>query len=322
MGASTDATCYLAAMDTTSPAASFGLYGSPSTRLAAAPDESVQLSPLVPGATALDALAPASLAGLTMLAPAGTLERRYDLAAALLALAADAPFTVLAPKDMGGSRLGDELAGFGCAFEESAKAHHRICRGRRPARLDAAAIESARAEGAPRRLADLGLWSQPGIFSWDRSDVGTSLLVEALPPLAGRGADFGCGIGVLAHAVLATPKVTRLDLVDIDRRAVEAARRNVDDPRVRFAWADIRLGTGLADLDFVVTNPPFHDGGTEDRNLGVAFLRRAAEALRAGGHLWLVANRHLPYEAALKPLFRRVTPKLETQGFKVIEAMK
>ena len=257
---------------------------------------------------------------MTMLAVPGTLERRYDIALMLNALAPGAPFAVMAPKDMGGARLATELTAFGCTFDESAKAHHRLCRGRRPDRLHA--IAEAIAGGAPRRLDDLGLWSQPGIFSWNRIDPGTALLIDALPTLSGRGADFGCGIGLLAHGVLASPKVTKLDLIDIDRRAVASAQRNVDDPRAAFAWRDVRAGTGLNGLDFVVMNPPFHDGGAEDKTLGQTFIRRAAEALRNGGHLWLTANRHLPYETVLKPLFKRVAPIIEAGGFKVIEAQK
>jgi 16S rRNA (guanine1207-N2)-methyltransferase len=69
-------------------------------------------------------------------------------------------------------------------------------------------------------------------------------------------------------------------------------------------------------------NPPFHDGGTEDRALGVSFIRRAAEMLRTGGSCWLVANRHLPYEAELKPLFKRVIVIAETGGYKIFEARK
>ena len=76
------------------------------------------------------------------------------------------------------------------------------------------------------------------------------------------------------------------------------------------------------DYDFVVSNPPFHDGGAEDRRLGWAFIRKAAEMLRKGGVLWLVANRHLPYEAELNAAFARVRPVADQGGYKVFEAVK
>jgi 16S rRNA (guanine1207-N2)-methyltransferase len=69
-------------------------------------------------------------------------------------------------------------------------------------------------------------------------------------------------------------------------------------------------------------NPPFHEGGTEDRDLGVAFVRAAAGMLRKGGGCWLVANRHLPYEAALAEAFSTVTVRGDAGGYKVIEARK
>ena len=78
----------------------------------------------------------------------------------------------------------------------------------------------------------------------------------------------------------------------------------------------------LTGLDFVVTNPPFHDGGTEDRELGKAFIRCAASALRKGGALWLVANRHLPYEPVLASAFARVDVRREQGGYKVFEARR
>ncbi len=135
-------------------------------------------------------------------------------------------------------------------------------------------------------------------------------MIENLPALSGRGADLGCGLGILAHAVLASPKVTALALVDNDRRAVEASRRNVDDPRVTVTWADARATDAVPErLDFVVMNPPFHDGGAEDRALGQAFIRRAAASLRPGGTLWLTANTHLPYEATLGEVFKEVTQR-------------
>ncbi|MBN8944417.1 MAG: class I SAM-dependent methyltransferase [Rhizobiales bacterium] len=299
----------------------FGLYGLPPADLAEIPAGALQFSPLMPGSLTLEAQAEGSLAGMAVLAPPGTLERRYVLALALKALKPEAALVALAPKDKGGSRLRRELEDLGCAVGETARRHHRICEVARPANLDG--LATALAEGAPRLLPEIGLQSQPGVFSWDRIDPGSALLVAHLPNLAGRGADLGCGIGFLSRAILASPAVQSLALVDIDRRALDATRQNVADARVTRIWADLRQPPGdLKALDFVVMNPPFHDGGTEDKALGQAFVRRAADLLKPRGTCWLVANRHLPYEAVLAPLFKTVTMRVETGAYKVYEAQK
>jgi 16S rRNA (guanine1207-N2)-methyltransferase len=306
------------------------VYGSPPPDLAVAPASALQVSPLSPGAVELEQLEPESLAGVIMLAPPGALERRYQLALALQALRPGARLTAVAPKDKGGARLRKELEAFGCVVEETARRHHRVCVAARPTLVSAVAERLD--EGAPRFLEALSLWSQPGVFSWDRIDPGSALMVQVLPELTGRGADLGCGIGYLARAVLASPQVQRLELIDIDRRAIAAVRRNIDDGRAELHWADvtaIEVGRGgqgvggrLRGLDFVVMNPPFHQEGIERRDLGQMFIRRAAEMLRQDGRLWLVANRHLPYEAELGRLFKRADLKAERDGFKVFEARR
>ncbi len=297
------------------------LYGVPAPGLVDVPAGAVQVSPLVPGSEDLAAQPDASADRVLVYAPGGTIERDYVLAQALRVLKPGAPLLAFAPKEKGGGRLKKVLERFGCKVGEDARRHHRFCQTVRPeAPQD---IEAAIAAGAPRIVPGLGAWSQPGVFSWDRLDAGSAQLLGLLPPLAGKGADLGCGIGLLAQRVLASPAVTALACVDVDRRAVECARRNLDDPRVTLAWADIRrLSPAPADLDFVVMNPPFHEGGTEDRDLGVAFVRAAAGMLRKGGGCWLVANRHLPYEAALAEAFSTVTVRGDAGGYKVIEARK
>jgi len=296
------------------------VYGSPPSGLIEIPPGAVQVSPLVPGAIQLETLASASLDSALVAAPPSTVERRYVLACVLKALRPGAALTALAPRDKGGARLRKELEAFGCEVDETSRHHQRICRAVRPEAP--AGLDEAIEAGALQFSRALGSWTQAGVFSWDRPDPGTQRLVAALPALAGRGADLGCGLGVLARHVLASPAVTRLDLVDIDHRAVAAAHRNVADPRALTHWADARLAPDMAELDFVVMNPPFHDHGVEDRELGEAFIRRAAQILRSSGTLWMVANRHLPYEAALHELFAEVALKAEDRSFKVYETRR
>lgn len=298
-----------------------GVFGAPPRELVAVAENAVQLSPLHPGATPLAAQAEGAFRSITMLAPPGTIERRRALALALRALAPGGELIALAPKDKGGSRIAKELRELGCDVVEDVKHHHRICSCERPATL--VGLEAAMNEGALRHVESLGFFSQPGIFSWDRIDPGSALLASLLPGLAGRGADFGSGYGYLADEILTSASVERLVLVDVDGRAVEAARHNIKDARAEFLWANLRTSQPmLQGLDFVVMNPPFHDGGTEDRALGRVFIERAADALRAGGACWLVANRHLPYEAVLTTHFKTLRLVRDERGFKVYEAIK
>lgn len=295
------------------------VYGAPPSDLVDVPDGAVQLSPLRPGAKALEGLPDAVFDAIVVAAPPGSIERRFVLAHALRTLIPGGLLTVSAAKDKGGRRLRGELEGYGCDVVERFKARQRICTIRRPDALPGLidAIEA----GSPVIVENIGLRSQPGIFSWNRVDPGTALLLRHLPPLAGRGADLGAGLGILSMRVLESPAVEELTLVEIDRRAVEAARVNVSDPRARFIWSDARE-MALTDLDFVVSNPPFHAEGIEDRGLGQAFIAAAGRILCRSGMLYLVANRHMPYEQVLRATFRTVKTLADEAGYKIFEARK
>ena len=172
--------------------------------------------------------------------------------------------------------------------------------------------------GAPRDIG--GFVTRPGVFSADGPDKGSLALVAALPPLAGRVADLGAGWGFLARHILESDAVTALDLVETDAIALDCARENVPDPRAAFHWADATRWRRSAPLDAVVSNPPFHRDRSGDPGLGRAFIAAAAAMLAPSGSLWMVANRHLPYEAELDAGFREVEAVADTGGFKVIHA--
>ncbi len=89
-----------------------------------------------------------------------------------------------------------------------------------------------------------------------------------------------------------------------------------------FHWHDVEQG--VADrCDAIVCNPPFHALGRGDRpDIGRAFIAAAAASLVRGGSLWLVANRHLPYEDALGTGFSQVRSVAQNGGFKIVHAVK
>lgn len=168
-----------------------------------------------------------------------------------------------------------------------------------------------------------GFTTRPGVFSADRIDPGSALLAEALPDdLKGRVADLGAGWGWLSARILDRAGVTELHLVEADHAALSCAEANVADPRARFHWADATRFRPGAPFDAVVSNPPFHTGRAAEPALGAAFIAAAAGMLTPAGRFFMVANRHLPYEAVLTESFGSVRTVAQRDGFKIIEAVK
>jgi 16S rRNA (guanine1207-N2)-methyltransferase len=193
---------------------------------------------------------------------------------------------------------------------------------------DAALAEEWMQLDAPRPIADGRFVSRPGVFAWDRVDVASELLAGHLPPgLTGRAADLGAGFGYLGVELLERcAGIAALDVFEAERRALDLARRNLGAfearARIRYCWHDVTAG--LPDrYDTIVCNPPFHTHARADRpDVGRRFIAAAAEGLQPGGRLWLVANRHLAYEAALGAGFERVRTVTQQHGYKIVEAVK
>jgi 16S rRNA (guanine1207-N2)-methyltransferase len=171
--------------------------------------------------------------------------------------------------------------------------------------------------------------SRRGLFAWDRIDIASALLTSVLPgDFTGRVADLGAGFGYLACRVIATnPGVTAVDLYEAEGRAIDPARQNVAAAVAasgrsiasNVQWHDVTHGID-GGYDAIVSNPPFHQGRADQPELGRAFIAVAARAMSPQGRFWMVANRHLAYEATLDACFTHVRTVADRDGFKVIEA--
>ncbi|RUL69575.1 class I SAM-dependent methyltransferase [Dyella choica] len=235
---------------------------------------------------------------------------------------------VCAPNAEGAKSAQADLAALLGSVNHLSKHKCRVFWGVSDASCDQALLDAWLALDRPQ-LNAAGYISRPGLFAWDRVDAASALLAAHLPgDLGGRVADFGAGYGYLSTQMIAhCPGLTALELYEAEARALEPARLNIERAmheharRLAFElhWHDVTQGVERR-YDAVVCNPPFHQGRADLPDLGRAFIVQAAHALLPHGCLWLVANRHLPYEATLAAHFEQVRNVTMRDGFKVIEA--
>lgn len=183
-------------------------------------------------------------------------------------------------------------------------------------------LSNWKAPETPREVAP-GFVTIPGVFSAQGIDKGSAVLAEALPAkLPANLADLGSGWGWLSAQILGRDGVASLDMIEADHAAYSCAKQNAKDPRAKHHWQDVTRFSPAKLYDGIITNPPFHTSRNADPAIGRAFLSAGAKMLHPGGHLWAVANRHLPYEVILSELFLEVSEIAGTPSFKVLHARR
>ena len=267
-------------------------------------------------------------------------ETRHLIALASRLLTDGGHFVIAAANNAGGKQLDKDCKACGYVTEAYSKHKNRVLwMEKRAGSLDAGLLEQWYADGlvsycdktdSDKTSGDgTGFWTCPGLYGWNKIDRGSAFFIETLRAqgvtLRGTGADFGCGYGYLSRTILNDfETIDRLYAIDADRRAVDVIGRNVDDARLHAVWADLTKPCDAIarPLDFIVMNPPFHDDKATAIDAGQAFITQAAARLKGKGHLYMVANTHLPYERLLGAAFTSVTALDTAHGFKVICAVK
>ena len=79
--------------------------------------------------------------------------------------------------------------------------------------------------------------------------------------------------------------------------------------------------TTLADIDLILCNPPFHQSNTVGDQIAWQMFKQSNKALKQGGKLWIVGNRHLSYHVKLKRLFGNCRTIASNKKFVILEAI-
>ncbi|MFG2535984.1 methyltransferase [Streptomyces sp. NPDC048511] len=168
-----------------------------------------------------------------------------------------------------------------------------------------------------------------GIFCAERLDIGTRFFLKHLPRRTGpdRVVDLGCGNGVLGTAAALTNPDATVTFVDESYQAVASAEATFHDNAGADAKAEFVVGDGTADIpragvDLVLCNPPFHSHQAVTDATARNMFAGAHAALRQGGELWVVGNRHLAYHTQLRRIFGNCVTVAGDPKFVVLRAVK
>ena len=158
-----------------------------------------------------------------------------------------------------------------------------------------------------------------GVFSKNKLDKGTQILADNMIINENNIAlDFGCGIGILGIVIAKCYPNTRVIMTDINKRAVELARRNIKLNSIENAEA--RQGNLFEPIrekfNTIIINPPMKAG----YKICFKIIEESKDFLLKGGTLQLVALHNKggkKLSEKMREIFSNVKELSKKSGYRV-----
>jgi len=168
------------------------------------------------------------------------------------------------------------------------------------------------------------VFALPGVFSQEKLDVGTRLLLEHLPDYDNCSLlDFGCGSGVIAAFITQRFTNVKPTLADVSALAIASAQKTFSENGLsgKFIATDSMSNiTGV--YDNVISNPPFHQGLKTHYQATESFLAKISKHISNKGSLTIVANSFLKYQPIMEQHFGGVSQLTKSNGFTIYQAKR
>lgn len=167
------------------------------------------------------------------------------------------------------------------------------------------------------------IYSDNGVFSKDRFDYGTRVLLNSvdIDKLSGNVLDLGCGLGVVGIILGTFNKGINIDMVDINERAIDLVKNNLVLNNVK---ANVFISDIYSNIDnkydFIITNPPIRAG----KNVIRGFLLGSYDYLKDDGILYFVMRKDHGVKSMIKELSAKFNTSIvnKDKGFYVVLCTK
>jgi 16S rRNA (guanine1207-N2)-methyltransferase len=161
----------------------------------------------------------------------------------------------------------------------------------------------------------------PGVFSQNSLDTGTEILLANLPEnMMGKVLDFGCGAGIIAAYIGTVYPQTKLSLVDVSALALHSAQTTLTLNDLTGEYIASNSLSHIKDrYDFVISNPPFHQGVKTYYAATEQFLADIKQNLTPKGCITIVANSFLKYAPIMEKAIGKTKTLCIKKGFAIYQ---
>lgn len=141
---------------------------------------------------------------------------------------------------------------------------------------------------------ELKFKSDFGVFSKERVDFGTNVLINALPDLSAYNSiiDVGCGVGIIGLCLKSKYTHLNIQMVDVNQRALKLTAENAKingldkDGKVKITESSLYEKIDEK-FDCIVSNPPIRAG----KEIWLGVVEKGYDHLNDGGKIWVVIQK-------------------------------
>ncbi len=170
---------------------------------------------------------------------------------------------------------------------------------------------------------DFSFLTDNGVFSKTAVDYGSKALISAFTTNGKRILDVGCGYGPIGIVLGKLNPKHRIDMVDINERAIDLAKKNIVRNAVNNVTAKISDLYQFVDGKYfsIVSNPPIRAG----KHIVHAIITDAKNFLENEGEFWLVIQKKQGSSSAKQKMlevYGNVEVVLKDKGYNVLKSVK
>ena len=164
-----------------------------------------------------------------------------------------------------------------------------------------------------------------GVFSKDRVDFGTNVLLRNLPIFKDNSKvlDVGCGYGAIGLPIAKSNKTLFVEMIDVNLRAIELVKDNLKANKIfNVKVYESNLYENVNSMfDYIISNPPIRAG----KKVVFGVVDQGYEHLNDGGEIYVVIQKKQGAPSLLKEMenvFGNAEIIAKESGYFIIKSKK